>query len=66
MITTVKTAVKFAHSEVEASNTQGARGTDDANTEALREDLKLHNKSRMYCEEMENKITLVYGDRGLH
>lgn len=52
MITTVKTAVKLPHSEVEANETQGARGTDDAYTEALPKDLKLHNKSCIYSEEM--------------
>lgn len=59
MITTVKTAVKLAHSAADASNTQAARRTNDANTEAAPENPNLHNKRRIYCEGMKNKITLV-------
>lgn len=59
MITTVKTAVKLAHSAADASNTQVARRTNDANTEAAPENPNVHNKRRIYCEGMKNKITLV-------
>lgn len=59
MIITVKTAVKLANSAAEASNTQAARRTNYANTEAAPENPNLHNKRRLYCEGMKNKITLV-------
>lgn len=58
MITTVKTAVKLAHSAADASNTQAARRTNYANTEAAPENLKLHNKRRIYFQGMKNKKNL--------